>query len=300
MVEEGSRLITKYNCIGCHRMGQLPQPLELVAADWDGRLEKLEEAIEEGIEYGLWMADPVTVDGTTLYHEGDWLLDEYYSEEFEEDSDVLEFFEDDPENRPIPDLLMVLGLGEGAMGSYIEDAALRPPVFRGQGAKVNPDWLFEFLLLPYIVRTHVEVRMPTFGLTTDESLALVRWFSYQDDEPWPFEVDTDAVVDEDLYATGEAVFTEFQCNQCHPQGDELPSNPDKTQWGPDLSLAAERLKPGWIHDWLQDPQQISPGTRMPNFLGEFGDNEYSEYYDDWPDRIRALQHYLKHLGTANP
>jgi mono/diheme cytochrome c family protein len=300
LVEDGSRLITKFNCIGCHRMGQLPVPLELVAHDFDGRLDNLEEAIEEGIDHGLWMADAVVVDGTTLFHKGDWLLDEYYDEALEEDADILEFFEDDPENHPIPDLFMVYGLGEGGMGSYIEDAALRPPVFRGQGAKVNPGWLFEFLLAPYTVRTHVEVRMPTFGLTEQESLALVRWFSHQEGEPWPFVVDTDAVLDQELFDTGSAVFTEFQCNQCHPSGDALPSNPDKSNWGPDLALASERLKPGWIYDWLQDPQQVAPGTRMPNFFGEFGDNEYQSYYDDWNDRVRAIQHYLKHIGTSNP
>jgi cbb3-type cytochrome oxidase cytochrome c subunit len=300
LVEDGSRLITKFNCIGCHRMGQTPVPLELVAHDFDGRLANLEEAIEEGIDHGLWLADSVVVDGTTLFHKGDWLLDEYYDVAFEEDADVLEFFEDDPENRPIPDLFMVYGLGEGGMGTYIEDAALRPPVFRGQGAKVNPGWLFEFLIAPYIVRTHVEVRMPTFGLTEKESLALVRWFSHQEDEPWPFVVDTDAVLDQELFDTGSAVFTEFQCNQCHPSGDALPSNPDKSNWGPDLALASERLKPEWIYDWLQDPQQVAPGTRMPNFFGEFGDDEYQSYYDDWNDRIRAVQHYLKHIGTGNP
>ncbi len=298
MIEEGSRLITKFNCIGCHRMGQLPKVLDLANTDWDEHLANVETAIEQGLDDGLWLAEPLVVNGTTLFNKGDWLLDEYYSEEFEEDADILEFFEDDPDNRPLPNTVLVYGLGEGGMGNYIDEAALRPPVFRGQGGKVNPDWLFEFLLDPYIVRTHVEVRMPTFGLTSAESLALVRWFAAQDDQPWPFEVDDDPVLDQELFDFGESVFNEFQCNQCHPSGAALPSNPEKGNWGPDLALASERLKSGWVHGWLEDPQQLAPGTRMPNFFGEFGDNEYTSYYDDWAERVRAVQHYLKHMDAA--
>ncbi|MFN3467474.1 MAG: hypothetical protein ACK4WF_07195, partial [Candidatus Brocadiales bacterium] len=41
-------------------------------------------------------------------------------------------------------------------------------------------------------------------------------------------------------------------------------------WAPDLSLARERLRPGWIKEWLTDPQRIQVGTKMPKFpWGEF-------------------------------
>ena len=46
-----------------------------------------------------------------------------------------------------------------------------------------------------------------------------------------------------------------------------------------------------MHDWLWDPQELQPGTRMPNFLGEYVDGEYDAIYDDYEERIRAIQHY---------
>ena len=297
LVEQGSRLITKYNCIGCHRMGQIPDRVEFHGDD-EQRLEEFGVLVEEGMDYGVWMAQALEVGDTRLYELGAWLQDEYYDPEWEEDSDIFEFFEEDPENRPVPEALLVYGHGEGGMGQYIEEAAMRPPVFFDQGEKVNPDWLFEFLIEPYIVRTHVDVRMPTFGLSNDESLALVHWFSERADQPWPFVVDNDPVLDQELFDAGEAIFTEFQCNQCHPSGGVEPTN-DPSNWGPDLGLAAERLKPGWIHDWLKEPQMLQPGTRMPNFLGTYRDNEYDPIYPDWEDKIRALQHYLKHMDQAD-
>jgi len=298
LVEQGSRLITKYNCIGCHKLGQSPQRIELAGDTHEERLAAFEALVEEGLDHGVWMSQDLDVDGQRLLANGDWLLDEYYDATEEADADLVEFFED--ESHALPDSLLVYGPGEGAMGNYIDDAAMRPPVFRNQGAKVNPDWLFEFLIAPYVVRTHVNVRMPTFGLSEAESLALVRWFSARSQQPWPFTVDADAALDQELYDKGLEVFNQFQCNSCHPSGATLPSNPDRSNWGPDLALAKSRLKPGWIHDWLKDPQELSPGTRMPNFLGEIADGEYTSYYDDWEDRIQALQHYLKHMDAGGP
>ncbi|HVR73780.1 MAG TPA: hypothetical protein VMT52_05585, partial [Planctomycetota bacterium] len=42
----------------------------------------------------------------------------------------------------------------------------------------------------------------------------------------------------------------------------------KISWGPDLGLAAERLRPPWIRQWLENPPDFMPGTKMPNFFGE--------------------------------
>lgn len=308
LVEQGSRLITKYNCIGCHRMGQLPQYMLVEKGeDFDDALEGLEEVIDEAMEYGAWMAKPLVIDDRVLFEKHAWLEDEFYDTVLEEDYDLYEFFEDDPDARPIPDEFLVYGEGEGGMGKYIDESALRPPVLRGQGAKTNPEWLYDFLLDPYIVRSHVNVRMPTFGMSEQESLALVRWFAAQADQAWPFEpvTDQEKVIDEELYRQGEDLFNTYQCNQCHPAGGVLPES-DPGNWGPDLSLTKTRLKTGWVHDWLLDPQVITPGTRMPNFFGEFSEGEYDAQYDDeWRngssfEQIEALQHYLEHLGELPP
>lgn len=42
----------------------------------------------------------------------------------------------------------------------------------------------------------------------------------------------------------------------------------KINWGPDLSRAARRLRPTWIRDWIKNPPDFMPGTKMPNFFGD--------------------------------
>lgn len=308
MIEFGSRLMTQYNCVGCHRIGQFSSIVTLEGDDPEERLESLEEIVDgDAFDYGVWMAKPLSSVGRELFAAHQWLSDEFYDPEIEEDADIYEWFEEDPEGRPIPKELYVYGQGEGAMGRYIDEKAYRPPTLRGEGAKVHPEWLFEFLIEPYEVRSHLEVRMPTFGLTPDESLAIVRWFSAQAGQPWPFEIDEDPAIDPELLAEGRDLFAQtFRCNSCHPAGTELPSNPDKANWGPDLSMAAERLKLQWIRDWIQDPPLDAPGTKMPNFIGEFSDGAYESPYEDevelrgetvpdWRRKLEAMAHYLKHM-----
>lgn len=285
VLEHAARLMTEYNCVGCHRIGQRAVPL---VVDMDA-----EAIIEDGQEYGLWVRDPETLGGEVVLPAHGWLTDTIWDPGEEYDEDIFTVMET---YGPLGEV-MVYGWGEGSMGRYIEEAALRPPVLRGEGSKVHPDWLFEFLLAPYTVRNHVNVRMPTFPFTPADASAITRWFAARDGEPWPFALDADPAVDEELLARGKEVFEQYSCYQCHPGGRQAPTNPIQ-DWGPDLALAAERLKLEWIHDWLKDPQAIQPGTKMPAFFGETSDREYEEYDPDWQENIRALQHYLKHLAAA--
>ncbi len=301
LVEQGSRLITERNCIGCHKLGQLPVPVSVDA-----------DTIEYGRTHGLWTAENWDVEGETILPAGAWLNDEVYNPWEQESYDTEEFLEE----HPFVGQLLVYGVDEGAMGHYIEQPAYRPPTFRGQGAKVQPDWVYEFLLNPYIVRTHMEVRMPSFGFDEDEARALAHWFAAQDEQPWPFylEPSEHAEFDPELANDGFALFNQFGCNQCHPSGEVEPSNPDSSNWGPDLNLSRDRLKTDWVGNWLADPQALSPGTKMPSFFGGYDieegpmpdyhlnflvdDEGYESIYDDWQERIRALQHYLKHMDKV--
>lgn len=281
VIENASRQMTASNCMGCHQIGQISTPVALN---------------EETLELGLWMAKPVMADGKQVLAKGAWLQDEVYDPWSEEDADTLELFDEHKPTTPF----LAYGFGEGGIGHFIEQPALRPPVLRGEGAKVNPDWLFKFLLAPYTVRTHVSVRMPTFGFTEDQSASLVRWFAARSDQPWPFQADHDTMVNEELLASGEGRFAKLECAKCHPAGGKDPSNPDKSNWGPDLSLARERLKGPWIADWLKNPSSIQPGTKMPTFFGEVKDGEYKPFMEDWETEVRELQHYLRHMNAVKP
>jgi len=277
--EVASRLMTERNCMGCHQIGQLSRPVPID---------------EDTVSQNLWMAQPLIADGKEVLSTGAWLSDEIFDPWEQEDADTLEFFEAHKPEGPA----LVFGHGEGGIGTFINEAAMRPPILRGEGAKTQPDWLFNFLINPFIVRTHVNVRMPTFGFTEEQSTALVRWFAAHANQPWPFSADAGAAADPDKIAAGQKRFEKLGCNQCHPAGTKLPSNPDKSNWGPDLGLARARLKSQWIHDWLRDPQGIQPGTKMPSFFGQMKDGEYNAFEKDYEQQIAELKQFLKHMDQA--
>ena len=71
----------------------------------------------------------------------------------------------------------------------------------------------------------------------------------------------------------------YSCSACHRIGDS------GGEVGPDLSRAGIRLNANWIYQWIQYPQAIRHGTRMPAF--------------NMPEEnARAIVMYLKTLRAA--
>ncbi len=59
-----------------------------------------------------------------------------------------------------------------------EDAfnVLPPPLIR-EGERVQPNWLYQFLLKPHAIRPQVLLRMPQFNMSADDATALVNYFT---------------------------------------------------------------------------------------------------------------------------
>ena len=38
---------------------------------------------------------------------------------------------------------------------------------------------------------------------------------------------------------------------------------DALTWAPNLVLTKERLRPEWLIEWFNNPQEVMPGTKMP-------------------------------------
>jgi mono/diheme cytochrome c family protein len=53
------------------------------------------------------------------------------------------------------------------------------------------------------------------------------------------------------------------CVQCHFLQGDPPNAEGPIAWAPDLDHTAERLRPDWTREWLEDPSRIYPGTAMP-------------------------------------
>lgn len=49
--------------------------------------------------------------------------------------------------------------------------------------------------------------------------------------------------------------------------------PDKLNLAPPLSLVRSRLRHDWLRDWLIEPQELAPGTRMPDYFPNIGDRK---------------------------
>jgi len=137
-----------------------------------------------------------------------------------------------------------------------------PPNLNTEGAKVQPDWLFHFFKDPSIIRPNLQVRMPTFNFTDEELNAIIRSFQFYDEQPLAFESEFHINTSTTKYKAGKKLEELGACNNCHFYGTTFPKQGPQT-WAPNLALTKERLHPDWVIDWMEDPQSIMPGTKMP-------------------------------------
>jgi len=190
---------------------------------------------------------------------------------------------------------IVEGKGGFIRTYYEQNPSFAPPILNGEGAKVQPDWLFSFLKGPTPIRPWLSVRMPTFNLSDEETNALVEYFTAMAREEIPFHyVDVAAIPGEHVEAAKQLMSKEyFDCFSCHVQGDKKPEGPPEG-WAPDLTLAKYRLNPDWIIEWIRDPQKIQPGTKMPSFYPG-GPEDILGGSDE--RQIEAIRDYLMVIGT---
>ncbi len=176
---------------------------------------------------------------------------------------------------------------------------LAPPTLQAEGARVYPDWLFDFLKNPSDIRYGLKVRMPTFDMSDEEATTLVKYFSALDDEPFPYETLEPPMSTSTELRVGKQIFDELKCESCHPsQGEIIPEGSDKAG-RPDLSLAKQRLKADWLIDWMKNPQTFQPGTAMPQAWPLVGGQHMAVdgYADnDAEKQIQLVRDYLISLG----
>jgi cytochrome c2 len=97
-----------------------------------------------------------------------------------------------------------------------------------------------------------------------DTAALVDYFAALDGKMDPYvHFDKKLVTTESLKA-GRELFHKAECFSCHGQwppaaGVEPPS-------AVNLNYAKNRIRPEWILRWIQNPQKIVPGTKMPVYF----------------------------------
>lgn len=173
--------------------------------------------------------------------------------------------------------------------------AFSPPNLLGEGAKVQAQWLFDFLHNPSAIRPWVEVRMPSYNYLSGQANTLVKYFNYLDGQEFPFTDMYHPNLSKEEFEASEKMFSKevFGCTLCHVVDGQLPSG-TQDSWGPDLGLS-KRLKPDWIVQWLTNPPAMLPGTKMPVFFdpANFESSGPPDILDgDEHKQIRALRDYL--------
>ncbi len=206
----------------------------------------------EKASYGVKPARSVNPD----VHEGQWLVREFNCQ-------GCHFVEGDG-GAIRPTITDWLRSANGIDQETAEEVTVdfSPPDLNSQGSKTQPDWLFEFFKKPFIIRPSLKARMPTFHFTDDEWNSIIKYFQFLDGQELAYESPHNVDRTTSSYKAGEKLQELGECNKCHFYGTTFPTQTPET-WAPNLALVKERLRPEWVSAWLDDPQSMMKGTKMP-------------------------------------
>src|SRR6185437_5556393 len=103
---------------------------------------------------------------------------------------------------------------------------------------------------------------------------------------------TAAKIEAGRYLVGKNAFS---CISCH----DLAGIANTGTRGPDLALMNQRVRYDWYRRWLEQPQRMQPGTRMPTVFAE-GKSLLDKVLDGKADtQADAMWAYLS-LGPSLP
>jgi hypothetical protein len=141
--------------------------------------------------------------------------------------------------------------------------AVSPPPLTGVGHKLRTPWLRQVLTQTGRARPWMALRMPQFGDAQvgrlPEGLAALEGTQPED------QVYQVALTATNLEAGRRLVGREaFGCVSCH----DIAGIPNTGTRGPDLALMNQRVRYDWYRRWLEQPQRMQPGTRMPSVFSE--------------------------------
>ena len=173
----------------------------------------------------------------------------------------------------------------------IGDEGRLPPPLTNAGSKLQPAWMTKVLQGTGRVRPHMRIRMPVFPLAEVGALpALFSQTDFGQDKKQP----TEKTVFGDQANLAEAgrQLLDTGCVQCHPLRTEaLPG-----VIGVDLAGITTRVHPKWFHDFLLNPAELKPRTRMPTFFPNGKSQNANILEGNTEKQVAAMWSYLKDLN----
>jgi hypothetical protein len=179
-----------------------------------------------------------------------------------------------------------------------------PPPLVGEGAKVRPAWLHDYLLAPYAIRPACVLRMPRYNLSSEEAGKLVDYFAaaagvdFPYSSPDPSQLGPTVELDENASkrlatAMKMVVDTQTYCAKCHLIGDYSPGGEIRTILAPNLQQVQHRLRPEYLRRWLANPKTILPYTGMPvNFPASGEPVDPTRFPGNSLDQLEAARELL--------
>ena len=179
-----------------------------------------------------------------------------------------------------------------------------PPPLVGEGRKVQSAWLHRFLLNPHPIRPPAVLRMPKFNFSSAQAGALVDYFAAVDGAEYPYVYDprldegglaaVEKTRPDHLDGALRIVTNNNYCVKCHLVGDYVPPGSVKAL-APQLERVHERLRPGYVHDWIANPKRFLPYTGMPVNI-PFGQPVSQDLYKGTAEQqVDALTDLLMHF-----
>jgi cytochrome c2 len=174
-------------------------------------------------------------------------------------------------------------------------AYFAPPYLKPVGARLQEEWLHNFLKGPTKVRPIVKFRMPTFGFSDAEIGTATNYFLGIHKQQlmltqYQFQGDPN------LLAAGKALYDKINCLSCHSAGAPTPDTK-----APSFALSKGRLKPDWVEHWIARPDSIMPGTPMTAFwwtAGKPSTPAVEILGGDINMQIHAVHTYIQSLGNG--
>ena len=159
----------------------------------------------------------------------------------------------DGKGGPIEELNKAFQTTQPEMG----DEARVPPWLNGVGAKMNADYLKKVLSQGADDRPYMHTRMPGFGAALGN---LDQVFAKVDTLPVIPPVNL-AEPESKVKAHGRMLVggMAFGCIKCHT----FAGNKAEGVQGIDMAIMTKRVRRDWFFAYVNDPQAIRPGTRMP-------------------------------------
>jgi len=187
---------------------------------------------------------------------------------------------------------------DAQIARYFERKNMAPPTLDGAGARLQGQYMYQFVMEPKPVRPWLKMRMPSFGFTEAQARNLVEGFAAAATVSNPYTYVAKDNIPADHFQRGVRRFNHYKCMQCHPTSIDqgLPEGVDPEDLSINLMLSKTRLRPEWIRDFLARPKQIAGAqTRMPTvFYSVEGDPKVEDPQKD----IADITTYL--MGMTEP